>query len=243
MYFPSYEDAKGIKNVWLVGGSVRDHLLHIPYKDLDYAVEAISYEHMRDWINSIGTLLVEKPEFYTIRARIVLAENAQICDFVMCRKEGPYSDMRRPDFTTPGTLHDDLLRRDFTVNAMAMDSDGSLIDPWHGKQDLELKILRTVRINSEDCFQEDPLRLLRAVRFSLVKGFTCSPEITRCFQNTNLVARLRHHVHVDRKREELTMCFQHDTAATIDFLSQYPMLVKACFDGKLWLQPTCKRIK
>ncbi len=100
--------------IYLVGGSIRDQLLGLKSKDLDYAVEAGSYEEMRDYIKENGKIFLETPEYLTIRAHL---KNGEPADFVLCRKDGEYSDGRRPDKVTPGTLYDDLARRDFTVNA------------------------------------------------------------------------------------------------------------------------------
>jgi tRNA nucleotidyltransferase/poly(A) polymerase len=248
MEIPNFSDTSGIKGVWLVGGYVRDFLLDTPRRDIDYAVEADSYDHFRAWLDGMGVILVEKPEYYTIKAKVPFDKPARyhVCDFVMCRKDGPYSDLRRPDYTEEGSLDDDLARRDFTVNAMAMGGDGFIYDPFGGRDDLKNGILRTVRPDSSQCFKEDPLRLLKAMRFSLVKGFTLSEEIEACFEDSELGELLKNQVHVDRKREELTKCFKHDTVDTVVFLSLHPMLLIACFDGSpspLWLEPTNKKVK
>jgi tRNA nucleotidyltransferase (CCA-adding enzyme) len=242
---PHYEGVEGVTGVWLVGGSVRDYLIDQPHKDLDYAVESESYDCMRAWLDGLGVILVESPQYYTIKAKIPFNHPArsQVCDFVMCRKDGPYSDKRRPDHTIPGTLDDDLARRDFTVNAIAVGPDDAIYDPLGGREDLERMVLRTVRADSYQCFSEDPLRLLRAMRFTLVKGFTLSPEIETCLEDSKLGVLLQNHVHVERKREELAKCFKHDTVGTMIWLTQHPVLLVACFDAGMWLEPTCKKIK
>jgi tRNA nucleotidyltransferase (CCA-adding enzyme) len=134
-----------------VGGCVRDSLLGIDSKDIDFTVIAPSYEDMREFLTDAGfEIFLETPEYFTIRARFpkvvthdaiptrfVRTKKLPTADFVLARKEGAYSDGRRPDEVQMGTLLDDLSRRDFTMNAMARDRDGRLIDPFGGQQDVK----------------------------------------------------------------------------------------------------------
>src|SRR6478735_1674813 len=154
-----------------VGGCVRDSLLGVESKDIDFSVEAPSYEAMREAViercgGNPESIKVDKPEFATIRA---IDPKLGGVDFVLCRKDGAYSDGRRPDSVEMGTLLDDLARRDFTVNAIARADDGSLIDPFNGQADLKLRLLRCV--GGVDRLREDSLRMLRAFRFAITKGF------------------------------------------------------------------------
>src|SRR5688572_2507881 len=113
--------------VFEVGGAVRDKLLGLRPKDIDFAVEAPSFKAMHEFVSSTcSTIFLIKPEFLTIRAHHA---TMGAVDFVLCRKDGAYSDGRRPDTVEPGTIFDDLARRDFTINAMAFDEEGNLIDP------------------------------------------------------------------------------------------------------------------
>ena len=155
-----------MKNIkfYQVGGSVRDDLLGFPSKDIDYSVEAPSFEAMKsEIVNRGGEIFLEKPEYLTIRANV---PNMGACDYVLCRKDGAYYDGRRPESVEIGTIRDDLARRDFTVNAMAINEDGELIDPHGGKVDLLHKTLRCVG-NAHERFSEDYLRMLRAIRFCI----------------------------------------------------------------------------
>jgi tRNA nucleotidyltransferase (CCA-adding enzyme) len=153
-----------------VGGSVRDKLLGVKSKDIDYAVECESFDAMREAILAKGgKIFVETPQYFTIRANVPVLGAT---DYVLCRKDGAYSDGRRPDSVEVGTIFDDLARRDFTVNAIAIDTEtGALIDPHGGAQDLTARVLRCVG-NPVDRFNEDRLRIFRAARFSLTKGLT-----------------------------------------------------------------------
>src|SRR4051812_36297006 len=111
-------------HLYEVGGHVRDSLLGIKSKDIDFAVEAESFMELFNWLNAqkFDIFLITE-EYGTIRARFPKGHvNAGLtADFVLCRKDGNYSDGRRPDSVSPGTIFDDLARRDFTVNAMARD--------------------------------------------------------------------------------------------------------------------------
>lgn len=221
---------------YLVGGFVRDQLLGVKSKDKDYTCVAPSFDAMRQAIiDRGGKIFLETPEYFTIRA---LVPEFGACDYVLARKESNYSDGRRPDKVEVGTLEDDLSRRDFTVNAMALDEQGRLIDPFDGKTDLELKLLKCVG-DANERFSEDSLRLLRAVRFAITKGFEFHWEIREALRNKNMIDKLRN-VSSERIREELHRCFKFDTRKTLEFVMiKFPLLMTAFPEG-MWLMPTMK---
>lgn len=220
--------------IYQVGGSVRDEILGVKSKDIDYAVESESYISMKDYIiNSGGKIYLESPEFFTIRGRIGEID----ADYVLCRKDGAYSDGRRPDSVEVGTIYDDLARRDFTMNAIAKDSEGNYIDPFDGRKDIAEKIIRCVG-NTEQRISEDYLRLLRAARFSIVKGMSIDKSILQLFDNTFMTSKLSIAVSKERIREELYKMFKADTIATVYFFGKYPKMSYACFSDDLWLKPT-----
>lgn len=211
--------------VYEVGGAVRDKMLGLKPKDIDYAVETSSYEEMKDYILSKGTIYLEVPQFFTIRGKL----DGVDADFVLCRKESSYSDGRRPDKVEVGDIYDDLSRRDFTVNAMAMNKEtGITIDPYNGLKDLVLKDLRCVG-NTEERFREDALRMLRAIRFKVTKGFSLSDEINDCFYNSELIDLLTKNISHERIKDELNKCFVYDTATTFVVMSAYRTLFDAVF--------------
>jgi tRNA nucleotidyltransferase (CCA-adding enzyme) len=224
---------------YLVGGAVRDRFLGFKSKDKDYAVEADSYADMIQEIkNRGGQIFLEKPEYATARATMPTLGCA---DYVLCRKDGYYSDGRRPDSVAPGTLLDDLSRRDFTVNAMAIDEDNNLIDPFFGKVDLlELQMLRCVG-DAEDRFKEDSLRMLRAIRFAITKRLSFHDDIYSALSNPNMV-KLLDNVSIERIREELYRCFYFDTPLTLRMITQtFPYIgMNILNTDKLWLEPTLK---
>jgi tRNA nucleotidyltransferase (CCA-adding enzyme) len=219
-----------------VGGCVRDEILNIPSKDVDYSVECMSFNHMRESIlGRNGEIFLETPEYFTIRAKV---PGLGACDFVMCRKDGDYSDGRRPDKVIHGTLLDDLKRRDFTMNAIAKCEQGNLIDPFNGKNDIERGEICPVG-NAKDRFCEDSLRMIRAIRFSITKNMNMNPEIVQCLFNSELIAKLKN-VSGERIREELRKCFKFNTMKTLEMLRDFPELSNAIFECGLWLEPTFK---
>ena len=139
---------------FLVGGAVRDQLLGLPVKDRDWVVVGATPEDML----AAGFVQVgaDFPVFLhpDTKEEYALARTE--------RKSGVGYKGFICDFSPRVTLEDDLLRRDLTINAMALAEDGTLIDPYGGKQDLEQKRLRHV----SDAFREDPLRVLRVARFA-----------------------------------------------------------------------------
>lgn len=214
---------------------MRDALLGKPSKDIDFTVVADSYDAMRQAIIDKGCdIKVDKPEFVTIRA---IDPNLGGVDFVLARKDGTYTnDGRRPDFVEVGTLMDDLARRDFTVNAMAKDEDGNIIDPFNGREDLATKVLRCVG-STDKRMAEDSLRMLRAIRFCITKEFRLSYELAN-FLNKKENAQLLDKISIERVREELLKCFQHDTLCTLNVLERFSWIKIHIFSRNIKLTPT-----
>jgi len=152
---------------YIVGGCVRDFLLDKEPKDWDVTTNAKPEEIQKVFPNSFY-----ENNFLTVTARTgsKKSELAEI-EITTYRLEAKYSDKRHPDQVKYAkTLEDDLSRRDFTVNAMAMDEKKKVVDLFDGQQDLKKKIIRAVG-NPEERFNEDALRMLRAVRFATTLGF------------------------------------------------------------------------
>lgn len=217
--------------IYKVGGCVRDKILGMRSKDIDFSVEASSYDEMRSYIAERGTIFLETPEYLTIRAKI----GKEAADFVLARKDGAYHDGRRPDTVEMGTLYDDLARRDFTMNAIAEDENGNFIDPFNGIADIKAKVIRCVG-NAEDRLKEDALRMLRAIRFVITKDFMMHDDIAKfIFRNGDLL----NNVSEDRIRDELTKCFAANTLHTIVYLSTFGNLQNYIFkETNIWLKPT-----
>lgn len=242
-------------SVYLVGGAIRDELLGVEPKDIDFSVEAASYDQMYLFIsNHGGEIFQETPEFFTIRAGFKNGNPLGIgrtnADFVLCRKDGSYRDGRHPISVQVGTIFDDLSRRDFTVNAIARPvfntdvgviENGELYDPFGGISDIANRVLRTVN-NPYVRFGEDSLRMLRALRFSLVKGFDIDPFVGYALRDARLSETLRTSVSTDRKREELEKMFKYSSIKTLRLLMEYPEIANAVLDtDEIWLKPTTQR--
>lgn len=239
-------------DLFQVGGAVRDRALGLDSKDIDFVAVAppgnyrdalVAFEMLEEELTEEGfNIYLSKPEYLTIRAKFP-ADHVHAgtdADIVLARKEGPYSDGRRPDYVWPGSLMDDLLRRDFTVNAMALDLDGTLIDPFSGRIDLMRKTLRCVG-SAEERLTEDALRALRAIRFRITKGFQWDFELRNALTSLWLPPLLSS-VSAERRREELDRCFKHDTLMTLEILSHEvtPEFIEAIFADGLRLMPTMK---
>ncbi len=160
-------------NIFLVGGAVRDELLGLPVKDRDWVVTEATPEMMaKAGFRPVGQ---DFPVFLhpQTHEEYALARTE--------RKSGHgyagFTFHTSPDIT----LEEDLQRRDITINAIAKDADGQLIDPYHGQQDLQQRTLRHI----SPAFREDPLRILRVARFAArfeYLGFTIAPETMTLMQ-------------------------------------------------------------
>jgi len=224
--------------LYKVGGSVRDKLLDRKCSDIDYAVEAESFKDMREYILSKNyRIFLEKPEFFTIRARI--PNGKDVIDFTLCRQESDYSDHRHPNNVELGTIENDLSRRDFTMNAIAQRIDGNFIDPFNGISDIDNKIIRCVG-NPFNRLSEDPLRILRALRFSVILGFSFDSLLHNTLLDDNVTCLLEH-ISSDRKVQELNKMFKHNTVKSIELLNQYPNVMKNTFVNGLWINATLKK--
>ena len=162
------EFARHGKQVYLVGGAVRNLLLGRPAQDFDFTTDALPTEVQAFFRKVLPTGI----QHGTVTV-LFLGEAYEVTTF---RVDGTYTDARRPDSVTfTPTLAEDLKRRDFTINAIALNlSDGSLVDPHDGRGDLERRLLKAIGVPSER-FDEDALRVLRLFRFASQLGFTIDP--------------------------------------------------------------------
>lgn len=155
---------------YLVGGCVRDLLLSQPPHDWDICTSAHPEQVLALFPGAIPTGLQHGTVTVRGQARHQLAE---VTTF---RAEEAYSDHRRPDQVSYlPNVEGDLSRRDFTMNAIALAKDGSLIDPFHGQRDIQQRCIRCVG-QPDARFQEDALRMFRALRFSATLGFSIEAE-------------------------------------------------------------------
>ena len=155
---------------YMVGGCVRDSILGLQPHDYDLCTDATPEQICR--VFAEHRLVRSGEKHGTIG---VVLEN-EVYEITTFRTEGGYTDSRHPDWVAfVKDVQGDLARRDFTVNAMAFNPKEGLVDPWNGRQDLEEKRLRTVG-DPVARFTEDPLRILRGVRFAVRYGLEPAPE-------------------------------------------------------------------
>lgn len=179
-------------SAYLVGGCVRDALLDRPIADIDIATSALPAEVMRVFPRTAPTGIKH--------GTVTVIMNEHTFEVTTFRKESAYEKFRRPakvEFISE--LREDLLRRDFTMNAIALDRNGRLIDPFGGQADIRKRIVRCVG-EADARFQEDALRMMRCLRFAATYGFAIAKE--------TWAALLRHRdklrfIAVERIRAEL----------------------------------------
>lgn len=172
---------------------------------------------------------------------IVTAEGYKyqgVADFVMARKEVGYVPGTRIPIVEPGNLYDDLSRRDFTVNAMAKDPDtGEIIDYFNGKTHLARRLLVTP-LDPITTFDDDPLRILRGIRFSITKRLLVSQDMWQVMKSYDYFNKMPV-VSEERIREELTKCFKCNSSLALGWLSELTELRDYIFSKtNLWLKPT-----
>jgi tRNA nucleotidyltransferase/poly(A) polymerase len=239
--------------IYKVGGCVRDGILGIESKDIDFTFVLDNtdrsvdegFEIMSKWLeHKEFTIFLSTPEMFTIRAKFPKGDPNEglVADFVLARKEVGYKEGTRQPILELGTLEDDLVRRDFTLNAMAIDEDGNLIDLFGGKEDLKKRILRTP-LDPRVTMMDDPLRILRALRFSITKGFEIDDSIFVAMSQPEILEKLRTTVSVERIRDEVFKMMKYDTISTIRLLTNVdkeliPGFFELVFSKGLWLKPT-----
>ena len=180
-------------DAYVVGGAVRDYFMGLEPHDWDVATSAKPEQVKELFDKTIDTGI----KHGTVTAMID-GEGYEITTF---RSDGEYSDGRHPDEVGfVESVEEDLSRRDFTINAMAMDANGNMVDPFGGLEDIEKGVIRCVG-NPDDRFSEDALRMLRAIRFEAKLGFALDDGVKASIARN---ADGLYGVSSERIRDELT---------------------------------------
>lgn len=167
-------EASGLQ-AWLVGGWVRDSLMGVPCHDIDITCSG-SWQASARALRDAGIHVVESGIRFGGITAVADGERIEVTSF---RVDGFYTDGRHPESVEPArTVEEDLARRDFTVNAMAWHPERGLCDPFDGRGDIRRGVIRAVG-EPRRRFEEDALRMLRAVRFACRLGFDIEPATSR----------------------------------------------------------------
>lgn len=168
-------------NIYSVGGAVRDEFLGKESKDLDVLITGIPMDELEQILSKYGRVDAVGKSFGILKFK---SQGGEEIDIAIPRTERPSGEGGHKgfdvtsDYTLP--IEKDLERRDFTINAIAKDINGNIVDPFNGREDLKNKIIRVV---NPEAFSDDPLRMLRAVQFASRFGFTIEPETMKMIKD------------------------------------------------------------
>lgn len=222
--------------IYLVGGAVRDHLRGKKSNDLDFVITANSFTEMREFVEGLGCRICQESEKYgTIRAIHPVYGGV---DFAMPRKD-ENCDGRHCTTTPTNSIVDDMARRDFTMNAIAVECDHDLtpnfemmVDPFDGAGAIKRREIEFVG-NAEQRIAEDSLRILRAIRFSVTMGFEMTDETSEAVR----MASVGDEVSSDRIFTEMNKMASVDNVAMVAAMVKSEKVhlfsrVKMVFSGK-----------
>ena len=224
------------KRLYLVGGTVRDLLIgrgdatNVDAFDFDATTDARPEETKKILAGWADALWTQGERFGTIGAK----KNGRIYEITTHRAEAYSPDSRKPDVAFADAIDADLSRRDFTVNAMALELTGTepaLIDPYNGAADLIARVLRTP-LSPEESFSDDPLRMLRAARFIAALNLTPDPGLVAAVKNMadrlDIVSRERVQAELDRlivlDHPTAGLWFLVDTGLAAHFFPELPAM-------------------
>lgn len=194
---------------FLAGGCVRDLLLGLEPNDYDITTSALPEE-----VESIFPSTIPVGKSFGV---IKVVSDGRELDVATFRTDGKYSDNRRPDFVAfSSSAQEDVKRRDFTINALLMDKDGGIIDYEGGVEDIKRRVIRAVG-SPIARFEEDALRMMRAIRFSLKLDFNIDPDTWAAIQFS---AQGISNISGERFTEELTKMMSYGRCDTAYWLMQ-----------------------
>lgn len=211
--------------LYMVGGTSRDYLLGKEILDYDFATDA-TQDEMKNFLNINNS-------FSTLGSMTINFNNIKV-DITTLRKESEYNDSRHPskvEFVKDTAL--DYIRRDFTINAIYIDCNNNVIDYCDGQIDLNKKIIKMIG-NPIERFREDPLRILRAIRFSYSLGFSVDQELENAIRENKILLRNINFIKCAEEIEkmkvfgeecaiELLKKYEIDTIIPVEFNIKNPM--------------------
>ena len=210
--------------LYLVGGTVRDMLLEQSPVDLDLSAVGGTPEFVATLAHELNGEVVAHSQFGTSK----LKAGDTTIDLAIARSES-YEHPGALPAVAPGSIHEDLARRDFTINAMAVSLEaegwGELVDPFDGQRDLQLTLVRALH---PDSFIDDSNRILRALRYAQRLGFRLEPATDRLIRRD---LRYLDAIKGDRVRHELQRIFLEDNAASILQMAQELGVLSAIYPG------------
>lgn len=191
---------------YVVGGFVRDMLLHVESKDIDITTSATPKEIQEIFSSVKMKRQIKKEDSY---GSIKVTYKNIIFEVTTFRQELEYFDNRHPSqIFYVDDLETDLLRRDFTINAICLDKFGNIIDPLNAAVDIQNKIIKTIG-DSKKSFQDDALRILRAIRFMVTLNFSFHPDIIDAIETCKIYLK---NISYERKKIELDKIFASPNA-------------------------------
>ena len=199
----------------IVGGCVRDAILGIEPQDWDIATAALPEQVIELFPDSIPTGIKH--------GTVTVKSGNQLVEVTTFRSDSEYADHRHPDTVSfVGDLTTDLSRRDFTINAIALTSDGTIVDPFRGIPDIYAKIIKCVG-DPDKRFEEDALRMLRAFRFSSRLGFSIDSDTEQAIiKNAPLATFLS----AERVRDEIEKILLTSSPSSLYKVIEYGLLDK-----------------
>ena len=215
---------------YIVGGFVRDYLLGIVSTDIDICTNALP----KDLVNIFDNYNISNSDYGSFKM-ITSRFNFDITTY---RKELAYSGRRPSEIEYVDSLIEDINRRDFTINTLCMNSKGEIIDLLNAKDDLDSKLVKCVG-EVQKKFREDPLRMLRAIRFATTLDFKLDEEIIiGITNNKNLISTLSN----TRRKEELDKILTSSNALYgLDLIKKLDLLseLNISFDSVIYVEDIC----
>lgn len=200
-------------SAYLVGGFVRDYIMGISSNDVDITTNA----KPKELIDIFEDAVLPEDDYGSV---CIYVKNIRF-EITTFRREIKYDDNRKPiEIEYIDDLHEDLMRRDFTINSICMDKDGNIIDLLDGRSDIEKRVIRVIG-DSDKKFSDDPLRILRCIRFSAKLGFSIDSSIDSSIINNK---HLLKNISYDKRMDELNKMFVSNSAiVAIKLLLDYEL--------------------